>query len=747
MADTNPNILFKRGLQANLPANGSAIDGAFYLTTDTNRLYAGIGTNIVDLNKYIRTFTTLGALESNWSNAQLGDFAYIQEGNILATYTTVNGTDKWVQINPDTNVDTSLSSATFTKESVKVNDTNTIEITLSLVEKDINGKVITDTDGNAKTITASFVLSSEDIASITTDIAVDLESSVTDGVATLKIGGTGADNTANADTVSIKSAGSVAITGNENEIIITGTDTKYDLLTQESDSQGIISLKDTNSAEDIVNIKGDDTWIKTSSDAAGNVNIVHAGPGTGSAITPTDSGENGVISKETPKFTAVVGVEADSKGHITGVKTTEFTLPDSNFTLGVTEVDMDGDPDTTEDIYTSQVLLKNAAGANIGVANIKTAFKATVDGTQITVNNGDVLGSFYSAGKIDEKLKAIDAMHYGGTVASSAELAEKVAAGVSIGDTYKASADFTLINGDQTISVSAGDIFIANGIEDDDGNLTNVTWDYIESGADTDTTYTLTSSNNKLVLGASTGGSSEIDVLDDGQWIEATAVDNKLTVVHREITQQDEKTTKAEPITAFTAVTDVKRDDAGHVTGIETTDYTIQDMSNKLNLDAETPGFSLTNAAGAVQQTVNFEDGKKIAVSGVVDESGKILTITADHEKLTTTSTKGDDQPVALDGNGIVTAITGVNVDEYGHISGYTTTDYKIGAETNTLYDLGVSSTGEGTSATLALTDSNGTADTVTITSTNLTLTSVAGTGESTKIGGSVNIDFVWGTF
>ena len=45
------NLLFKRGLHANLPT--TAVDGAFYLTEDTHRLYAGIGTELVDLNKYI----------------------------------------------------------------------------------------------------------------------------------------------------------------------------------------------------------------------------------------------------------------------------------------------------------------------------------------------------------------------------------------------------------------------------------------------------------------------------------------------------------------------------------------------------------------------------------------------------------------------------------------------------------------------------------------------------------------------
>ena len=36
------NVYFKRGLQASLPSNSANIvDGAFYLTTDTNRLYVG----------------------------------------------------------------------------------------------------------------------------------------------------------------------------------------------------------------------------------------------------------------------------------------------------------------------------------------------------------------------------------------------------------------------------------------------------------------------------------------------------------------------------------------------------------------------------------------------------------------------------------------------------------------------------------------------------------------------------------
>jgi hypothetical protein len=37
------NVAFKRGLQANL-TNDKIVEGSFYLTTDTNRLYYGVTT-------------------------------------------------------------------------------------------------------------------------------------------------------------------------------------------------------------------------------------------------------------------------------------------------------------------------------------------------------------------------------------------------------------------------------------------------------------------------------------------------------------------------------------------------------------------------------------------------------------------------------------------------------------------------------------------------------------------------------
>ena len=65
------NIMFKRGLQTSLPT--SAQDGVFYLTTDTNRLYVGQGTNMALLNQTVQIVTSVSALPKS---PTINDFFY-----------------------------------------------------------------------------------------------------------------------------------------------------------------------------------------------------------------------------------------------------------------------------------------------------------------------------------------------------------------------------------------------------------------------------------------------------------------------------------------------------------------------------------------------------------------------------------------------------------------------------------------------------------------------------------------------
>lgn len=110
------NVIFKRGLQASLPAVGSAVDGVFYFTTDTNRLYLGkTGGDRVLLNQTVEILDDLDSLtrlSNAWTTNQAkldhkNDFYYISSENILCVW---DGTT-WQQINPDD--DTKVDSIAF----------------------------------------------------------------------------------------------------------------------------------------------------------------------------------------------------------------------------------------------------------------------------------------------------------------------------------------------------------------------------------------------------------------------------------------------------------------------------------------------------------------------------------------------------------------------------------------------------------------------------------------------------------
>ena len=97
-----PNVSFKQGLQENLnKSTTQKVAGAFYLTTDTNRLYYCDGTSFKDLNQYIHSVAAVANLPS--SNVIDGDFYYAESENILCRYDSSAPGTHWVQINPDHN--------------------------------------------------------------------------------------------------------------------------------------------------------------------------------------------------------------------------------------------------------------------------------------------------------------------------------------------------------------------------------------------------------------------------------------------------------------------------------------------------------------------------------------------------------------------------------------------------------------------------------------------------------------------
>lgn len=158
----NANIKFLNGLQSDLNdliTNGGAIKGAFYLTSDTHRLYIGQEDNNrtdltagaqrvvpIPLNEGVTTVANVQAL-TNIGTTEAGAFYYAAQENILCVY---NG-NTWVQINPDTNTVVQyiyhnlVTDAAKTRLSTRLRDNNSNEISSNVDFIGANGITITST--------------------------------------------------------------------------------------------------------------------------------------------------------------------------------------------------------------------------------------------------------------------------------------------------------------------------------------------------------------------------------------------------------------------------------------------------------------------------------------------------------------------------------------------------------------------------------------------------------------------------
>lgn len=135
-------VKFLLGTQANLEdylvgGNGSktAENGAFYLTSDTHRLYVGTSSGrVVPVNEGVVTVATLSDLPK--TNVHAGEFYYVTGSNILCVY---SGNEiGWVQINSNTDtyytdanttIDLDGNVATITKTFTKNNNTEASDLT------------------------------------------------------------------------------------------------------------------------------------------------------------------------------------------------------------------------------------------------------------------------------------------------------------------------------------------------------------------------------------------------------------------------------------------------------------------------------------------------------------------------------------------------------------------------------------------------------------------------------------------
>ena len=196
------NVSFKRGLSTAL-SNVAVEDGVFYLTTDTNRLYVGQGSNLAELNQSVTTYATWADMEKN-APKQKGQFYYAIQENVLACY--LPELNKWQQINPDHNDNDDTYVSSLTVAPVDTSETGKLKYAITIGQK-------TKHQGKGEStvtpdITGQLEISSADLNAIASHVAVGVAADAITGNENgfvLKTTGSGAD----ADT-------NIAIVGGEN---------------------------------------------------------------------------------------------------------------------------------------------------------------------------------------------------------------------------------------------------------------------------------------------------------------------------------------------------------------------------------------------------------------------------------------------------------------------------------------------------------------------------------------------------
>ena len=235
-------VMFKKGLSTALPKTG-LVEGAFYLTTDTDKLYiCNDGNKLSLLNQVVHNVANINALPAI-ADAAIGEFYYCVEENVLATKKAAADTS-WTQINADT--DTKVSEVTAT---------TAVNSGIATVTTKV--KSTTKTGASAGELTGSFKIKGAGDNTITRDAegaivitgkndnATYTLGTAEGGKIALKGAGTGATNTE----ITVKGAGDIKITSDAaGNLTVDGTTLK-DAISTATQNVTITSVKNEFAAD------------------------------------------------------------------------------------------------------------------------------------------------------------------------------------------------------------------------------------------------------------------------------------------------------------------------------------------------------------------------------------------------------------------------------------------------------------------------------------------------------------------
>lgn len=748
--NTPANILFKRGTQQALNAKigtASFTDGTFYLTTDTNRLYVGNGsTTPALLNQTVQIVPDVKSLPGHESNSAQtpakNDFYYCLAENILAVWSTKDGKDQWIQINPDTNTNTDTLVSNVSTPVVSSDATGvTVTFNIEQTEKD---KLTEDAGTRIADIPVSFTIDSTHFSNVN-PVSVGLTPTGVNNGAKISTIGDGSDKNEFVQLIAGANV-SIGVSGDDITISSTDTNTTYDLevsnntltfTNSETEDKTEIVLESSNESIEIKTIKNED-----------NKDAISFKHKEYQANKTTSTNPNSVDFGGS--ITVIDGLTAEN-GHITGYTENTITLPAAPEAVRNTDMTISV-PATADKAGSLSVTIKDSEDGEV-TGTIEEAFYYMVNGNQV-FNQGEI--DFYTKNEIDTKLNTIDALHYRGTVGGQgATVSVLPTENVKIGDTYKVITAGTY--GSQVADI--GDLFIATGTETNGIIGPDLQWTYIPSGDETDTTYVLdivASANDpsiKLVNSVDNDDYTAVhfnvgDALTVKGELSGTNKTPTITYSHAgvECTETSDDKTISETTRTFSAIEEVEVNEQGHVTGYTLTEFTLpedKDTTYSLSLEEDNKIKLTGNNTDEDTITVTTNNGGYLTINSDTDTD----TLTINHKTYEGTLTSTPETAETLTHNGTFSVVTEVERDTGGHLTGYKTKTYTLPEDQDTHYSLSEKADVEiannaATITTTLIADNNNESKSSFIinggNSSNIQITSSEN---------QINIGLIWGTF
>ena len=323
-----------------------------------------------------------------------------------------------------------------------------------------------------------------------------------------------------------------------------------------------------------IELSGDDKII-VKGENAGQITFSHATSNVAGDYNATNNYDSTNVNKiKVPQFTV------DATGHISNASLKEITLPeDKDTTYEITNIGVVGTEGQTGKGKLSISLTDNNGGTKSTVSTDDVLYhNITIDGTDYKKLNQESLGNFYSTSKVDELItKAaanMNAMTYKGVV-DGVKFGQ--IEGSQNGDTYKASADFTI----NEQLVKQGDLVIYNGADLDAGKPNANDWDIVPSGNDIDSQFSLSlqkigdqKKQTALVLtNTTTGDDAGVIEVAGNKGITTIIENGKLIIAHanESITAKTVgANTNLTPAAADTIIVpSITYDAQGHITSAE----------------------------------------------------------------------------------------------------------------------------------------------------------------------------------